>query len=58
MYEIFKQYKHDLKTATEKLKQFGVTKIIHLERVDVYLFYNGDKLINELKVYFRTCTSI
>ena len=50
MYEIFKEYKHDLKTATEKLKQFGVTEIIHLERVDVYLFYNGDKLINELKV--------
>ena len=50
MYEIFKQYKHDLKTATEKLKSFGVTEIIHLERVDVYLFYSGDKLINELKL--------
>ena len=50
MYEIFKHYKHDLKTATEKLKQFGVTEIVHLERVDVYLFYSGDKLINVLKV--------
>ena len=38
------------KTKKEKLKQFGVTKIIHLERVDVYLFYNGNKLINELKL--------
>ena len=26
MYEIFKQYKHDLKTATEKLAHFGVTE--------------------------------
>ena len=26
MYEIFKEYKHDLKTATEKLKPFGVTE--------------------------------
>ena len=50
MYEIFKEYQHDLKTATEKLKPFGVTEIIHLERDDVYLFYSGDKLINELKV--------
>ena len=50
MYEIFKHYKHDLKTATEKLSHFGVTEIVHLERVDVYLFYSGDKLINELKL--------
>lgn len=50
MYEIFRDYKHDLDLAVEKLAHFGVTKIKHIKTVNVYLFYAGNKLINKMQL--------
>jgi len=50
MYEIFRDCKHDLDLATQKLSHFGVTRIIHIKSVNVYLFYAGNKLINTMQL--------